>query len=123
MQPLLKSNPEPDAVLCKALFNAQTGLGLSQTELATTIGVDRSTISRLKTRGRLDPDSKSGELGACVIRIYRALYSLMGGDNDAMKHWMAVSNHHLGGTPRELITGVQGLVQVVEYLDAMRGRV
>lgn len=123
MQPLLKTDPEPDAVLCKALFNAQTALGLSQAELAATIGVDRSTISRLKTRGRLDPESKSGELAACVIRVYRALYSLMGGDRDAMKHWMTVPNHHLGGSPKDLLAGVQGLVQVIEYLDAMRGRV
>ena len=36
---------------------------------------------------------------------------------------MQTHNHHVGGVPTELIRSVAGLVRVVEYLDAIRGRV
>jgi hypothetical protein len=39
-----------------------------------------------------------------------------------MRHWMHTANHHLEGTPAELMSRVQGLLRVVEYLDAMRGK-
>jgi hypothetical protein len=40
-----------------------------------------------------------------------------------MKHWMHTHNHHVGGVPAELVRSVAGLMRVVEYLDALRGRV
>ena len=39
-----------------------------------------------------------------------------------MKHWMHTHNHHLGGAPAELVRTVAGLMRVVEYLDAIRGK-
>jgi hypothetical protein len=74
------------------------------------------------SRGALEPDTKSGELALLVIRAYRALYVLVGGDGRQMKHWMHTSNRHLGGVPAEMLRSVQGLNRVVEYLDAIRGR-
>jgi hypothetical protein len=35
---------------------------------------------------------------------------------------MHAHNHHLNGTPAEMVRSVPGLVHVVEYLDAMRGK-
>jgi len=32
-------------------------------------------------------------------------------------------NKHLSGIPKELLKNIQGLVHVVEYLDAIRGKV
>lgn len=114
---------QPDQVLCKAILNAMTGLGLNQAGLGKAIGLDRTSVSRLKARGTLEPTSKPGEIALLVVRIYRALYALMGGSEDAMRHWMHTSNRHLHGIPAELIGTVQGVNRVVEYLDAMRGRV
>jgi len=45
----------------------------------------------------------------------------VGGDEAAAHAWLHADNVHLGGTPAELMESVQGLVRVVEYLDAMRG--
>ena len=45
MNPRLKTAPQPDNVLCKALLNAQA-------ELGATIGLNRSSIFRLKSRGK-----------------------------------------------------------------------
>jgi hypothetical protein len=123
MTQLPKTAPQPEAVLCKAMLNAMDELGLTQAELGAVIGLDRTSISRLKARGTLNPLSKEGELAAYVLRIYRALYALVGGDHDSLQHWMRTENKHLQGTPVDLMQHVQGLVRVLEYLDAIRGKV
>ena len=115
--------PAPTAaeaeVLGKALRRAGDALGLSQKDLGTIIGKDRSAISR----GRIDAASKSGELALLVVRCYRALYVLVGGEPEQMRHWMHTENRHTGGVPAEQVKTVQGLTRVVEYLDAVRGKV
>ncbi len=106
------------SVLGEALINAGKNLGMSQADLSGIIGKDRSAISR----GRIDADSKAGELALLFIRCYRALYVLVGGDHQQMQHWMHTENLHTGGVPVEQAKTVQGLVTVLEYLDAMRGK-
>lgn len=107
------------AVLAEALSNAGRQLGMTQTELGAVIGKDRTAISR----GRIDPDSKPGELALLFIRCYRALYVLTGGELAHMTHWMRTENRHTGGVPAEQIKTVQGLIAVLEYLDAIRGKI
>jgi hypothetical protein len=109
--------PDPGRVLTKAVRNAGQALGLSQAEIGEVIGRARSSLQR-----PLDPASKSGELAALLVRCYRSVFVLMGGREEAMRHWMATANRHTGGVPREQIKDVQGLVSVVEYLDAIRGK-
>ena len=106
-------------VLAFALVKAGKELGLTQAELGSIVGRDRTALSR----GALEPGSKSGELALLVIRAYRALFVLVGGEPRQMKHWIHTHNLHVGGVPAELISSVPGLVRVVEYLDAIRGRV
>ncbi|MCG6940876.1 MAG: MbcA/ParS/Xre antitoxin family protein [Thiohalocapsa sp.] len=108
--------PDSRAVLTKALLNAGTALGLSRERLGEIVGRDRAAFSR-----GLDPASKAGELALLLIRCYRSLYALVGGDPAAMRHWMRTANRDTGGVPAEQVRSVQGLVTVVEYLDAMRG--
>jgi len=112
------ASAQPQLVLGKALVKAGKELGLIQADLGVVVGRDRTAISRQS----LEPTSKSGELALLVIRAYRALYVLVGGDGRQMKHWMHTSNRHLGGVPAEMLRSVQGLNRVVEYLDAIRGR-
>jgi len=106
------------SVLAEALINAGRQLGMSQADLGEIIGKDRTAISR----GRIDPASKAGELALLFIRCYRALYVLVGGDPRHMRHWMQTENLHTGGIPAEQVKSVQGLTTVLEYLDAMRGK-
>ena len=110
--------PSAPTVLAKAALNAARSLGLTQTELGTVIGRDRSSLRR-----GLDPATKSGELALLLIRSYRSLYVLVGGEAADMRHWMHTDNRHTGGIPAEQVKTVQGLTRVVEYLDAMRGKV
>lgn len=108
--------PDPRLVLAKALGNVGRGLGLSQEALASAIGRERTTFSR-----GLDPVSKPGELALLLIRCYRSLFALVGGDAGAMRHWMHTENRDTGGVPAVQVQTVAGLVRVTDYLDAMRG--
>lgn len=114
------SAPEPAAVLAKAVLNAADQLGLKQAELAAILGLDRTGISRLK---QLDPHSKRGELALLVIRIARALFALTGGDQEWIKHFMHSPNKVTGGIPAKQMETIQGLMQVVQFVDAIRGKV
>jgi hypothetical protein len=114
--------PEPEpadpALLSRALFTAGKVLGLSQADLGKVVGRDRTSIAR-----GLDPESKAGELALLLLRCYRSLFVLVGGQPADMRHWMRTENRHTGGVPAEQVKTVQGLARVVEYLDAMRGKV
>jgi hypothetical protein len=107
------------ATLAKATLNASQALGLDQDQLSTVIGRHRSNLSR---QG-VDPQSKPGELAAHLVRVYRSLYVLVGGDGQAIQHWMRTYNHDLGGVPIDMMSSINGLLTVVRYLDAMRGKV
>lgn len=122
MSALQMQQPDAAQVLCKALLNTQQAFGLSNEELGRVIGKDRTSIGRLFQRGQLAPASKEGELALLLVRLYRSLYALVGGSQSQMQHWLNTPNHHLQAAPRELIGSVQGLVNVVAYLDALRGR-
>jgi len=73
--------------------------------------------------GRYRSGGKAGELALLFVRCYRGLFVLMGGRLEDMRHWMHTPNRDTGGIPAEQVRSVQGLARVVEYLDAMRGKV
>ena len=122
LQPGPSAAPRADVVLTRALLRAAERLGLSQRDLAAVLGVSPSTLSRLPRRP-LDPRRKEGELAILFVRLYRSLDALLGGDTGKARRWLHAPNHHLGGAPAELVRTVTGLVHVIEYLDAMRGKV
>lgn len=118
MKAQLQSQPDEKHVLAKAVVKAGKSLGLSKEEVGNVIGRDRTSIAR-----GVDPHSKSGELALLLIRCYRSLYVLMGGKDKDLAHWMHTNNRHIQGVPAEQIMSITGLAQVVEYLDAMRGKI
>ncbi len=121
-QQISSEMPDPTAVLTKAVLRASERLGLRQKELAPVLGVSAASLSRI-SRGRvIRPETKEGELAVLVVRLFRSLDALVGGDERAARRWLEADNEHLGGVPVELIRTVTGLVRVVEYLDAMRGK-
>lgn len=120
--PLERSSPSPAPVLAKATLSAAQRLGLNGKELAEIIGTSEASISRLKGARGLDPQRKEGELALLFLRLYRSLDALVGGDDTKARDWLHATNNHLRGAPAERIRTVEGLVDVVQYLDAMRGR-
>jgi hypothetical protein len=116
--------PSPDRadVLTKATLNAAARLGVRNTRLAEVIGTSEASVSRLSSGRRIDPDTKEGELALLFLRLFRSLDALVGGDDTHAKAWLHAENTHLNGVPAERIRSVEGLVDVIQYLDGMRGR-
>ena len=114
--------PDAAAVLTKATISAADRLGLRNRQLSTVIGSSEASVSRLRSGRGLDPATKEGELALLFLRLYRSLDALVGGDDAKARAWLHAANDHLGGVPADRIRTVEGLVDVVQYLDAMRGR-
>ncbi|HXD45783.1 MAG TPA: MbcA/ParS/Xre antitoxin family protein [Pseudolabrys sp.] len=126
MTPIAMPKPaEVEAVvLTKATVRAAQRLGLKNRVLAAVIGVSEATISRMsKNEFTLARDSKSFELGAMFVRLFRALDAIVGGDETVAKSWLVNANTALGDAPINLIQTVGGLVNVVQYLDSRRAHI
>ena len=118
---MLKPKPKENLTLIKAFNNSCKALGLSRDQASSILGVDPATLARNKNKG-FDPTSKTGELCLQLIRLYRSLYAIAGGDDGFMKHWLNTNSRALSAKPVELLSTITGLVRVNLYLDAMRGK-
>ena len=121
-RPLANPSADPALVLTKAVLSAAHRLGLRNRQLAMVLGTSEASMSRLKTGRLIEPESKQGELALLFLRLFRSLDALVGGDEAKARAWFRAENAHVGGVPAERIQRVEGLVDVVQYLDAMRGR-
>lgn len=108
-------------VLTKAVLRAAERLGLPGLQLGQIVGVSEATVSRWRQHGgSLVPGSKPFQLAALLVRAYRSLDAIVGGDEAVARAWIANPNQALGGRPIELMLYPQGLVDVAAYLDARR---
>ncbi|MDP3294726.1 MAG: MbcA/ParS/Xre antitoxin family protein [Nevskia sp.] len=115
---------EAAPVLSKAVVRAAGRLALSQVQLAKALGLSPATASRLNAgTWTLVPDSKPWELATLLVRVYRSLDAITGGKVDAMQAWLHSSNSALGGEPAKLLGSCEGLIHVLQYLDASRSRI
>jgi hypothetical protein len=115
--------PEPGAVLSRAVVSAAARLGVRNRRLAEVIGTSEASVSRLRGGRPIDPASKEGELALLFLRLYRSLDALVGGNDHQARAWLHAENRHVGGIPADRIRSVEGLVDVIQYLDGMRGRI
>lgn len=112
------------AVVSKAVARAATLLGLTNAALARTIGVSEATASRLRAgKHVLEPTSKPYELALLLVRLFRSLDAVVGGDEPSLQSWMVTKNLALNAAPRDLVQTAAGLVAVVDYVDTARARV
>jgi len=115
--------PQPDRVLTKAVVRVARLLELNQSELARILGVSGASVSRLINRTRLiDPGSKEGELALLLVRAYRSLDALVGGDKEQRLAWLRSNNRILNARPAELLKTITGLVNTVAYFESARVR-
>jgi hypothetical protein len=122
MEALLKKTTlTKTQVVTKALFNIKNELGLSNDVVGQIIGADAATVSRMQKKMDMK-QNKVYEASVLMIRVYRSLYSILGGSPDAMRHWLSTSNLDFDQKkPLDKMKTTVGLVNTVEYLDAMRG--
>lgn len=92
--PVAESDPRADgALVTKALLRAAGRLELISKDLARILGLSEATISRMN-RGTyvLSPDQKPFELALLLVRLYRSLDSIAGGDPQVARAWLRAEN-------------------------------
>lgn len=110
-------------VLTKALRNTADRLALNQKTLGLIIGLSEASSSRFYRGDKLvSPETKEGEMALMLIRIFRSLSAILGGNITQCQRWFNAYNKHLNGVPAQLVTRVEGLGTVACYLDVMRGK-
>jgi uncharacterized protein (DUF2384 family) len=109
------------AILTKATMRAAARLDISGQLLAKALGVSAAQVSRFRSsEAALADRSKPFELAALLVRVFRSLDAITGGDEAAARAWLRAPNTALAARPMDLIASVQGLVDVASYLDARR---
>jgi hypothetical protein len=113
------------ATLSKAVIRAAELLQLRQTIVAEVLGVSEPTASRLFSGVyKLDAGRKrEWEFAVLFVRLFRSLDAILGHGEEA-RQWLQAPNRAFAGErPIELIRNAQGLIRVLNYLDAARGRI
>lgn len=107
--------------LTSAVLRVATLYQVSQSDLGRILGLSAATVSRMGAgRYLLDPEGKEWQLAALLVRLFRSLDSITGGNDELSKQWMRSYNTALGATPVSLLGEITGFVNVVQYLDASR---
>ena len=124
MSKILAISTDKERVLSKALLNMASFLKLSGKDLSEIIGISESSATRLHQGKKfISPSSKEGELALLLLRVYRSLNALVGNHHDKARAWLQSKNAYFNHQkPIDEIKHVQGLVLVLNYLDAMRGK-
>ena len=104
-------------ILSQAVLTAAKYLGLNDLQLATTIGITNNELAKIEQgEKRLIENSAPYLRAADVIRLYQALFAIVGGDESVMLQWMQSPNLALDATPIEKIRSKEGLQSVINYL-------
>lgn len=123
MLPAMEAARQPSKegmVLTKATIRAADRLGMPQRVLANVLGLSESVISRMKSGEYVLERGKPFELAVLFVRLYRSLDAIVSGDDKTAGEWLRNENIALRARPLEMIQKVQGLVDVIRYLDARR---
>lgn len=112
-----------DQVLTKAIINLADFLALERKDLKEILGASEPSLARTYSHKRLIvASSKEGQLALLLVRVYRSLFAMLGGEREACRKWLRSKNRYFDQTPIEAMKSVQGLSEVALYLDAMRGQ-
>lgn len=118
------SSEKQKQVLRKAIIRVAEELQISRQELSCIIGFSEASLSRVFNNADyfIDPAANEGRLSLLLIRMYRSLDALFGGNAEQCRLWLRSHNRHLQVVPHQLIQSIEGLVTTINYLDAMRGK-
>ena len=120
-RPRTNSVSDEAALLTNTVLRAADRLGIKNAALAKILGLSGPTVSRMRNgKYRLERGQKPFELAVLLVRLYRSLDGIVGGDDNVAAGWLTNKNTALDGVPLELIQSVSGLANVIHYLDARR---
>lgn len=114
---------DKSSVLTKALLSLASFYNFSGKDLGDILGISEASVTRIyQGKKVISPDSKEGELSLLLLRMYRSLNAMVGNNHDKARQWLQSDNRYFGKAPFQAIKSVTGLVETVQYLDAMRGK-
>ena len=116
--------PSADMVLTKAILNMARFYRLSGKVLSELLGLSEASISRLHLGTKLIINQqKEGELARLLLRVYRSLNTMVGQDHEKAIAWLKHPNVSFANqAPLDCMKTITGLVNTVQYLDAIRGK-
>ena len=109
-------------VLAEAVLNTADLLGLSNTQVATVMGLDLMSMNQIEFSAVLEPTSSQGKTGLLLIRLYQSLSALTGGDSEWIDYFMNAFNTATAGVPTQQIQTREGLEKVLRVVDALKNR-
>ena len=119
-EPKAKTTTEA-SVATRAVLRAGSRLGLTNRAIGRIIGVSEATVSRMGSGDYvLARGEKPFELAILLVRLFRSLDAIVGGDEATARSWLRSDNTVLGAQPIEKIQTISGLIDVIAYLDARR---
>lgn len=111
-------------VITKATVNAADLLNIKGADLAHILGLSASSVSRMRQgEYQLDPARKEWQIAVLFVRLFRSLDSIVAGREKDAIAWLNSENTALRARPMDMLKDVAGLVHVLDYLDAVRGRI
>ena len=117
----LQSSVNDEALVSKALLNAARRLDMTNIELAQVVGISESKLSRMhKQEAFVSRSGKEFDLAMLFIRLYRSLDAITGGDAVTSAAWIRNQNKAFNNIPVQRMKSLEGLVDVVHYLDSLR---
>lgn len=123
MNPSNSIHHQEDLVLTKAICNVSKFYSLTGKDLSKIIGISESSASRISQGTKIiSPHTKEGEMALLLLRIYRSLNAMLGNNHEKAKLWLNSQNKYFRNKPIDEMKTVPGLIAVLNYLDAMRGK-
>lgn len=110
-------------VLTKAVINLSNKYSLNCNDISEILGLSESEVFLLNQGKRfIYPNTKEEELAILLIRLFTNLNALLGGNQNKARKWLNNNNEYFLESPLTHIKSLSGLVNVVNYLDAMCNR-
>lgn len=107
-------NTENVKVLIESTSIAAVVLNLSDKDMKKVIGIDNSL------NGVANLELAQSKRALYFLRTYMCLYSRFSGNFEHMRLWLNGFDRGTDGVPAEQIKDEDGLINVMEYLEAMR---
>ena len=119
------ADPHAEAqVVAKAAIRAAEILDIGPAVLAKVLGLSQAGSARLVDGAfELAPFGAPFVRATLFVRVFTALDTLMGGDEQAARAWLRALNVALRDAPLELMQAPRGLAQVGLHLEGWLGRV
>ncbi len=113
-----------EQVLSKAILNMAKLYRLNGKDLSELLGISEAGVSRIHLGKKdISPEHKEGEIALLLLRIYRSLNTIVGQDHEKAIAWLNHANIAFANQkPIDYMKTITGLVNVLQYLDAIRGK-